>query len=154
MRAAGTGPAAASHPASPSAGPGHGSPAGRSGGWSAPGPRGEKRRCWEVRAHWICRRPHGVQSTLDGTGQDVCKAQGAIKESKTWPPSFRMKALFEIRCDSTCLNSPEMIQDTGNGGHAVMRAVSGQKEGRERRTGRNKRKDHHLLPIFKVASST
>lgn len=43
MRAAWTGPAAAGHPASPSTEPDLGNPAGRSGGWSAPGPGEESR---------------------------------------------------------------------------------------------------------------
>lgn len=65
-----------------------------------------------------------------------------------------MKASFKIRCDSTCLNESKMIQDLYNGGQGVTNAVSGQEKGREKKMGRNRRKDQLHRPIFKAASST
>ena len=76
MRAAGAALAAASPPASPSAAPGRGSPAGKSGGWSAPGPGGREEAAAGGETSWDLSPPTWEPGPQSEGGTGVSKAQG------------------------------------------------------------------------------
>lgn len=147
MRAAWTVPAAASHPASPSARPGPGSPAGRSGGWSAPVP-GEDRRKGERGCLLSPHQPSVLpgkcsQCTRDGLGQAAQGSWAVIEDPGLLSPGIQ--ASYE----STWLDNLKTIQDIYNSGACCQESPV---VGKEREEGRRDRKDYNSLPTSRLLS--
>lgn len=148
MRAAWTVPAAASHPASPSARPGLGSPAGRSGGWSAPVP-GEDRRKGErgclLSPHQLSVLPGKCsQCTRDGLGQAASSAR-LVRMPGLLSPGI------QASYGSTRLDNLKTIQDTYNSGAFCQESPVVGKE--EESSWEERQKGLQLAPHLKAAFS-